>query len=133
MTSPAACKLATFAVGLGWLLWGALTLGLRDWDVPVSLLMAGSTYLFAQWCVESLKKPSRWPLAALLAWWCIQGSYEVYWRLVDPSRMVEGQWQASVWLFLLCGVIWSALPRLLAGPGRPGTGWAWFWTRPRQP
>ena len=36
-------KLATLALGTAWLLWGALTLHIDDWDVGVSLIMAGLT------------------------------------------------------------------------------------------
>jgi hypothetical protein len=114
-----AWKTATFLLGLGWLLLGATTYGYGDWDWRVSVLMAGSTYLCVCWVFESLTRPARWPVAAFLTWWCVQGSYQLYWSLVDPSAMVE-QWQASLCLFVACGVTWSTLPRFLAGPGSLG-------------
>jgi hypothetical protein len=40
-------KNGTFAIGLGWLLWGALFLDYPDWDIGLSLLMAASTYVTA--------------------------------------------------------------------------------------
>lgn len=39
-------KLSSFAIGMAWLLFGALTYGISDWDVGISLLMGGLTYLY---------------------------------------------------------------------------------------
>ena len=106
-------KNLTFAIGLSWLLYGAVFFDYPDWDIPVSILMACSTYLCADWVWQNLRTPKHWPLAALLTWWCVDGSYSVYWSLVDPSVMIrEGQWPMSLCLFLLCGAIWTAAPTL---------------------
>jgi len=105
-------KPVTFAVGLGWLLWGAAFFGYPDWDYGVSLLMAISTYLSAEWVVGTVmdRQYKLWPAAAVLAWWCVDGSYWAYWSLVRPEVMIrEGQWAMSLCLFLLCGFIWRAL------------------------
>ena len=105
-------KPATFAVGLGWLLWGAAFFGYPDWDFGVSVVMAVSTYLCAEWVVGTLmdRRYKLWPAAALAAWWCVDGSYWAYWSLVRPEVMIrEGQWPMSLCLFLLCGFIWRAL------------------------
>lgn len=123
-------KNITFAAGLAWLLWGALFFDYPDWDVPLSVLMAGSTYLTADWFVRVFKQRryAMWPLAVFAAWWCVDGSYWLYWSLVNPTVMIrEGQWAMSLCLYLLCGFIWTASParilealRLrLAGPARP--------------
>lgn len=104
-----AWKLVTFAIGLAWLLWGAAFWSYPDWDYGVSLLMAGSTYLSAEWAVAALmeRRYRRWPAVILIAWWCVDGSYLAYWSVVDPSVMIrEGQWAMSLCLFLLCGFIW---------------------------
>jgi hypothetical protein len=110
-------KPITFTIGLAWLLWGALTFGYPDWDVKLSLLMACSTYLCADWVWSALRhrRYVRWPLAALATWWCVDGSYWLYWSLVDPSVMIrEGQWAMSLCLFLLCGAFWSIDAKALA-------------------
>src|SRR5690606_20922093 len=99
-------KNGTFAVGLGWLLWGAVFFGYPDWDVGLSLLMAGSTWLTADRVVDAItgKRWSRWPLAIVASWWCVDGSYWLYWSIVRPEVMIrEGQWLTSLCLYLLCG------------------------------
>lgn len=113
-----AWKPATFAIGLAWLLWGAAYLDYPDWDYGLSLLMAGSTYLSAQWAVSVWmeRRYRHWPAAALLAWWCVDGSYWLYWSLFNPAVMIrEGQWPMSLCLFLLCGFIWRLDPLAVWG------------------
>ena len=110
-------KPATFALGLAWLLWGAAFWDYPDWDAGVYLLMAGSTYLCAGWSVRVLmeRRYRLWPVAALLGWWCVDGSYWLYWSLVRPEVMIrDGQWPMSLCLFLLCGFIWRRHPGTVA-------------------
>jgi hypothetical protein len=60
-------KPATFALGLGWLLWGATFFGYPDWDYGVSVLMAASAYLCAEWVVGTVMDRCRsqnWPRPA---------------------------------------------------------------------
>jgi hypothetical protein len=45
------CKLASLAVGMEWLLFGAINYEISDWDVGISLIMGGLTYLCAPWSV----------------------------------------------------------------------------------
>ena len=52
-----AFKLITFVIGLVTLIYGSITLGIRDWDIGVSVLLA--TY--------TLAKPIHQPMAAPLA------------------------------------------------------------------
>ena len=40
-------KALSFAIGMAWLLYGALTYGIADWDVGISIAMGGLTYLLA--------------------------------------------------------------------------------------
>ena len=124
-------KNVTFATGLGWLLYGAASYGLPDWDLGVSLVMAGFTYGSADWVVDVVRhrQYKEWLKAAFITWFSVSGCYAAYWLLVGhPERMVEGQWVTSLCLYLLCGVIWSCLPtprealglfrRTTAGSGR---------------
>lgn len=109
-------KPASFAVGLGWLLWGATFWSYPDWDYGVSLIMAFSTYFSSEWAVSSImeRRYKLWPAAILAAWWCVDGSYWAYWSQVRPDVMIrEGQWPMSLCLFLLTGFIWRAI-RLLS-------------------
>ena len=117
-------KRSTFAIGLGWLLWGALFFDYPDWDVGLSLLMASFTYMTADWAVITMmqRRFTQWPLAIVSAWWCVDGSYWLYWTLVRPEVMIrEGQWATSLCLYLLCGFIWQIDPAHVLRRLRPMT------------
>jgi hypothetical protein len=107
----------TFLLGLLALLYGAMFLDYPDWDIGISLLMAFATLATAQWSVSVLwELRLRWvPLAAFYTWLCVDGVYWAYWSLVRPEVMIrEGQWLASLCLYLLCGVIWYRLVPIAA-------------------
>lgn len=112
-------KNVTFAIGFAWLIYGAIYFGYPDWDIPVSFLMAFSTYLTADRFILAIKQKS-YPAVALWslgAWWSIDGVYWVYWSLVDKTAMLrEGQWGMSLCLYLLCGMVWT-----VGCPGRLAT------------
>ncbi len=67
-------KLLSLAIGMAWLIFGALNYGIADWDVGISLLIGGLTYLCAPWSVRvillSLRHRPRywvlWIMAALV-------------------------------------------------------------------
>lgn len=113
-------KPLTFLCGLSWLVWGALFLEYPDWDIPLSLLMAVSTYVSADkfthaYLEGNWKQLLTWTPAA---WWAVDGSYWLYWSLVDTSVMIRaGQWPMSLCLYLLAGLVWTAFR-----PGMPPTG-----------
>ena len=109
-------KNVTFAIGLSWLIYGAMFFDYPDWDIGVSLLMAGCTYLSADKFIMAIKNKD--PIEVLgmsmAAWFSIDGSYALYWSHVDSSVMIrEGQWMMSACLYLLCGMLWTSF--------RPGT------------
>lgn len=110
-------KLATFVIGLGALLYGALFLDYPDWDVGVSLVMSLTTLATAEWSAAALwERRWRWlPLAAFWTWLSVDGVYWAYWSLVRPEVMIrEGQWPTSLCLYALCGVIWYRLVPMVA-------------------
>lgn len=114
--SYGAWKNFTFCIGLAWLIYGAIFFGYPDWDIPLSLLMAGSTYVSADRFVLSIKQkdPRGVLLHSITAWWATDGSYWMYWSLVDASVAIRaGQWAMSACLYLLCGLVWTSF--------RPGT------------
>ena len=41
-------------LGVGWPFYGALNYGSSAWDIGVSVVMGGLTYIFAAWGVRSL-------------------------------------------------------------------------------
>lgn len=44
-------KLVTFCIAMSWLLYGAVFYSILDWDIGVTVLMGGLTYLMAPWSV----------------------------------------------------------------------------------
>jgi hypothetical protein len=107
----------TFFLGLLALVYGALFLDYPDWDIGISLIMAFATLATAQWSVSVLWELRLFwvPLAAFYTWLCVDGVYWAYWSLVRPEVMIrEGQWLASLCLYLLCGVIWYRLVPIAA-------------------
>ncbi len=124
-------KNITFAIGLSWLIYGALYFQYPDWDIPVSLLMAALTYMSADWVMMAIRMRNyrRWPLALFFIWLSVDGVYWAYWHMTDPSVMIrDGQWPMSLCLYLLCGILWTAdlpaLRRYRTGPARAATGTA---------
>lgn len=107
-------KLVTFALGLGWLLYGALYYDIADWDVGISLLMGGLTYLLASWSIGrliQLRRPDGIGLAVALAalfaaWFCVDGVYVLYHDLAGNRIDREGNFRASLPLYFLAGMIW---------------------------
>ncbi len=113
MDSKLIVKNSTFAVGFAFLIYGALNFQIQDWDVGVSLCMAFCTYATADWTINVFRRSEykRYPLAFFFIWFSVDLSYTIYWTLVDESRMLRGaQWLPSLMMYLLCGVIWQALP-----------------------
>lgn len=108
-------KLATFSIGMAWLLYGALTYAISDWDVGISLLMGGLTYLTAPWCVkvilQSIRQRQRfwllWIVAALaVALFVIDGEYYLYHTWCGNKMLRQENFYASSALFFLAGSIW---------------------------
>jgi len=108
-------KLATFSIGMAWLLYGALTYGISDWNVGISLLMGGLTYITAPWCVsiilQSIKLRQRfwtfWILAAIaVALFVIDGEYFLYHTWRGNQMLRRENFYASSALFFLAGSIW---------------------------
>lgn len=109
-------KLVTLGVGMAWLLWGALTLDIGDWDVGVSLLMGGFTYLLAPMAARILmRRQWRWLALSLFAWWwCVDGVYLAWHLSMGNPIYRDANAYASSCLFWLCGFIWLPQAPLVA-------------------
>ena len=104
-------KLFSLACGVGLLIAGAYHYDAPDWDVPISLIMAALAYLTAPWSMHVMleRRWKEWPLMILATWFTVDGSYWLYWRVVDPvalDLMREANGPASLSLYWACGVIW---------------------------
>lgn len=109
-------KLATFAFGLALLLAGAVYYRYGDWDVGISFVMGGLTYVLAPWCVLTLvyvvrERPRdaalRLAAALLAAWFVIDGVYVAYHTAVGNRMLRLDNLVTSTPLFLLCGIGWG--------------------------
>jgi hypothetical protein len=104
-------KIVIFLVGLGLLIIGSFVTPAPDWDIPVSILMAGFTYLSAGWSMHVMveRRWRDWPLMLFLTWWCVDGCYALYWSQVNPEAldfMRTANWPASLSLYWMCGLLW---------------------------
>lgn len=104
-------KLVLLSIGLFLLILGSFAYKAPDWDIPVSFLMAGFTYMFAGWSMHMIveRRWRQWPLMIFITWWCVDGCYALYWSFVDPNAleiMREANWPASLSLFWMCGLVW---------------------------
>jgi hypothetical protein len=108
-------KLLSFAIGMVWLLFGALNYGIADWDVGISLLMGALTYLFAPWSVRTILTTSRdrppyWMLkigiAVFVAWVVVDGVYVLYHTVMGNQMFRMDNFYASSALYFLAGSIW---------------------------
>ncbi len=108
-------KLATFFAGMLWLFYGAVYYDVSDWDIGVSIIMGGLTYLFAPWSVTTLYqslrlRPSRWPLRAIAAFipalLAVDWSYWLYHTAVGNKMLRWENFYVSMALYFLCGILW---------------------------
>ena len=111
-------KLATFGVGMAWLIYGALNYGISDWNLGDSLIMGVLTYVTAPGCVRTLllsvrDRPRGWSLRIILAlavaWAVVDGSYLLYNSLSHHEIYRLANFYASTPLYFLAGFLW--LPR----------------------
>lgn len=105
-------NLSTLSVGIGLLVAGAYYYEAPDWDVPISFIMAGFTYLTAAWSLQVVLR-RQWrniPMALAATWWAVDGCYALYWYFRNPealAMMRDANWPASLALYWACAVVWS--------------------------
>lgn len=104
-------KLATLAIGIGLLVAGSFVYPAPDWDIAISFIMAGFTYLTAGWSMHVVveRRWRDWPLMAFCVWWSVDGCYALYWSLKDPEALAwmrSANWPASLSLYAMCGLVW---------------------------
>lgn len=105
-------NLLTLAVGIALLIVGSFYYEAPDWDVPISFIMAGFTYLTAAWSLQVILKRN-WrmiPVMLLATWWSVDGCYALYWHFKNPvalDLMRDANWPASLALYFACGLVWT--------------------------
>lgn len=105
-------NLATLAIGVALLIGGSFVYPAPDWDIPISLIMAGFSYLTAAWSMQVMvyRVWRQWPLMLLATWWTVDGCYALYWSLQNPAALAlmrDANWPASLCLYWACGLVWS--------------------------
>ena len=104
-------KLSSLACGIALLILGSIYTPAPDWDIPISFIMAGFTYLTAPCSLRTLLERN-WrcvPLALFSTWFTVDGCYTLYWYFKDPialQYMRSANFFASLVLYGTCGVIW---------------------------
>jgi hypothetical protein len=104
-------KLFTLAVGIALLIAGSFVYEAPDWDIPISLIMAGFSYLTGSWSMHVMveRRWRQWPLMLFFTWWTVDGCYALYWAFVDPvalDMMRSANAPASLSLYWMCGLVW---------------------------
>jgi hypothetical protein len=98
-----------------WLIYGALCYGISDWDVGISIVMGGLTYIFAPWSVITIYnllrlRPPAWPLriiAALIpAMFAVDWVYWLYHSAVGNKMLRWENFKVSMALYFICGLLW---------------------------
>ena len=112
-------KVITLCAATGYYIWGAYYYRCPTWDVPVSLIMSGLTYVFAPWTVKSTlyaiqMRPKHWQrnllVCAIITYACASGSYELYnwWHLgYHPPPTYWVNLYYSTLMFIGAGVFWK--------------------------
>lgn len=104
-------KLFSLAVGLGLLIAGSFYYNAIDWDIHISLIMGLLAYFTAPWSMRVMleRRWKQWPAMVFATWFTVDGSYWLYWTVVNPlavEMMRDANWPASLSLYWTCGVIW---------------------------
>jgi hypothetical protein len=106
-------KLFSLAIGLAWLLYGALNYNISDWDVGISLIMALLSYITAPWTCRVLLglAQGRFSIVNICGalsfyWFTVDGVYVIYHTLMGNETYRWENFLASSCLYALCGMIW---------------------------
>ncbi len=104
-------KLLTLAAGIVLLVAGSVHYRAPDWDMPISLIMAGLAYLTAPWSLRILleRRWKLWPAMLFATWFSVDGCYWIYWHYRHPAAldmMRSANFPASLSLYGLCGLLW---------------------------
>lgn len=103
-------RLATLLAGAALILYGAVTGIAPDWDVGLSLLMCGATYIVMPHFNRALLS-GRLFVAFLYADFAVNTTYTLYWSHVgNKTADALTNYPASMAIFLLCWAIWSLVP-----------------------
>jgi hypothetical protein len=104
-------KLSMLVIGIGLLVVGSFYYEAPDWDIPISLIMAGLSYLSASRSMHVMveRRWNQWPLMLAMTWFTVDGCYWLYWSWKNPvalELMRSANAPASLALYWMCGLVW---------------------------
>ena len=108
-------KFVTFCIAMSWLLYGALFYYIADWDVGITLIMGGLTYLMALWSMyiflSAIRyRPKYWIfhiLAALIVGlFVVDWVYMAYHTLMGNKTFRYANFITSAPIYLMAGAVW---------------------------
>ncbi len=104
-------KLTTLVIGIAVLILGSFYFLAPDWDIPISFIMAVTTYLAAPWSLRVVleRRWRLWPAMLFVTWFSVDGCYWLYWHFKNPfalEQMRAANFAASLPLYGICGGIW---------------------------
>lgn len=108
-------KLASFCMGMLWLFYGAVCYDICDWDIGISIVMGGLTYVCAPWSVTTIYnsirfRPRAWPVRVVAAFmpamFAVDWSYWLYHTAVGNRMLRWENFKVSMALYFICGILW---------------------------
>ena len=102
-------KLGTLAIGMVFLLWGALTHYADDWTITNSIVMGFATYLAAPWSYWLWKRGDVPGIVASIAigWAVIDPLYLLVNTLTGDPIYREVNLLVSPFLYGPCAIVWG--------------------------
>jgi hypothetical protein len=104
-------KVLSLLAGIALLITGSILTPAPDWDIGITFIMAGCTYLTAP-CTMRVLLERRWrqlPIAIAATWLSVDGFYALYWHFMDPDTLAfmrSANAPVSLALYGLCGIFW---------------------------
>jgi len=108
-------KVVTFAIAMSLLFYGALNFEIGDWDVGITVIMGGLTYLLSPWSVSLILtairyRPPYWYfyilIALVTALFVVDWVYVIYHTVAgNPIYRVDNLF-ASTPVYFMAGVFW---------------------------
>lgn len=101
-------KLASFMVGTALMVIGVDYYNISDWDIGISLIMPGLTYLTAPWVMRVILQGHwrSWPEALFWTWFTVDGVYWWYHTTMGNEMLRLENLKTSLPLYLFMGGIW---------------------------
>ena len=106
-------KLLSLFIGLTMLIYGAVAYNISDWDIGISVIMAGYTYISAPFFCKTVFAAYKGKttiqnilMATIMFWFTVDGCYVLYHAAMHNETFRLENFYVSSCLYLICGIIW---------------------------